>query len=180
LTFADTKRSEGLQRAFVVDDTSQARAERKVEGTSCYFDHTEGRHRHGHQVRQWGLAAEQGFLPVEAQIVTGQKRPTDKPKDQPFRNQRSAAARHRHRAREQSKHQLFRQMLPRALRAGFRAGYLLADARFGCKENIAGCLENELVALIHIGWSAVPRIRSSERVGDALASELLGPQHPDI
>jgi len=38
------------QRAFVVDDTSQARAGRKVEGTSCYFDHTEGRHRHGHQV----------------------------------------------------------------------------------------------------------------------------------
>jgi hypothetical protein len=33
------------QRAFVVDDTSQARAGRKVEGTSCYFDHTEGRHR---------------------------------------------------------------------------------------------------------------------------------------
>jgi len=29
------------QRAFVVDDTSQARAGRKVEGTSCYFDHTQ-------------------------------------------------------------------------------------------------------------------------------------------
>ena len=35
------------QRAFVVDDTSQARAGRKVEGASCYFDHTEGRHRKG-------------------------------------------------------------------------------------------------------------------------------------
>ena len=29
------------QCAFVVDDTSQARAGRKVQGTSCYFDHTE-------------------------------------------------------------------------------------------------------------------------------------------
>jgi hypothetical protein len=29
--------------AFVVDDSSKARAGRKVEGTSCYFDHTEGR-----------------------------------------------------------------------------------------------------------------------------------------
>ena len=65
-------------RAFVVDDTSQARAGRKVEGTSCYFDHTEGRHRKGHQVLQLGLAAEKGFLPLEAQIVTGQKAAVDK------------------------------------------------------------------------------------------------------
>ena len=33
------------QRAFVVDDTSKARAGRKVQGTSCYFDHTESRMR---------------------------------------------------------------------------------------------------------------------------------------
>ena len=33
------------ESAFVVDDSSKARAGRKVEGTSCYFDHTEGRHR---------------------------------------------------------------------------------------------------------------------------------------
>ena len=54
------------QGAFVVDDTSQARAGRKVEGTSCYFDHTEGRTRKGHQVLHLGLAAEKGFLPLEA------------------------------------------------------------------------------------------------------------------
>ena len=54
------------------------------------------------------------------------------------------------RAREQSKHHLFREMLQRALRAGFRAVYLLADAWFGCKENIAACLENNLVALFQM------------------------------
>ena len=113
-------------RAFVVDDTSQARAGRKVEGTSCYFDHTEGRHRHGHQVLQLGLAAERGFLPVEAQLVTGQKEAVDKPTHKPFRDQRSAAARDMRRAREQSKHRMCREMLQRALRAGLRAGYLLA------------------------------------------------------
>lgn len=138
------------QRAFVVDDTSQARAGRKVEGTSCYFDHTEGRHRKGHQVLQLGLAAEKGFLPVEAQLVTGQKGAIDKPKDKPFRDQRSAAARDMRRAREQSKHQKFREMLQRALRAGFRACYLLADAWFGCKENIACCLEHELVGIFQM------------------------------
>jgi len=138
------------QRAFVVDDTSQARAGRKVEGTSCYFDHTEGRHRKGHQVLQLGLAAEKGFLPLEAQIVTGQKGAIDKPKDKPFRDQRSAAARDMRRAREHSKHQRFRERLQRALRAGIRACYLLADAWFGCKENIACCLENELVAIFQM------------------------------
>ncbi len=127
------------QRAFVVDDTSQARAGRKVEGTSCYFEHTEGRQRKGHQVLQLGLAAEKAFLPLEAQIVTGQKCAIDKPKDKPFRDQRSSAARDMRRAREQSKPQRFRGMLLRALRAGFSAGYVLADAWFGCKENIACC-----------------------------------------
>jgi len=138
------------QRAFVVDDTSQARAGRKVEGTSCYFDHTEGRHRKGHQVLQLGLAAEKGFLPLEAQIVTGKKCAIDKPKDKPFRDQRSSAARDMQRAREQNKHQLFRGMLQRALRAGFSAAYVLADAWFGCKENIACCLDNELVGIFQM------------------------------
>jgi hypothetical protein len=138
------------QCAFVVDDTSQARAGRKVEGTSCYFDHTEGCHRKGHQVLQLGLAAEKGFLPLEAQIVTGQKGAIDKPKERPFHDQRSSAARDMRRAREQSKHQLFREMLQRALRAGFRACYVLADAWFGCKENIACCLENQLTAIFQM------------------------------
>jgi DDE superfamily endonuclease len=138
------------QRAFVVDDTSQARAGRKVEGTSCYFDHTEGRHRKGHQVLQLGLAAEKGFLPLEAQIVTGQKCAIDKPKDKPFHDRRSSAARDMRRAREQSKHQLFRGMLQRALRAGFSAWYVLADAWFGCKENIGCCLENKLIGIFQM------------------------------
>jgi hypothetical protein len=138
------------QRALVVDDTSQARAGRKVEGTSCYFDHTEGRHRKGHQVLQLGVAGEKGFLPIEAQIVTGQKGAVDKPKDRPFHDQRSSAARDMRRAREHSKPQLFREMLQRALEAGFRAMYVLADAWFGCKENIACCLKNKLTAIFQM------------------------------
>ena len=124
------------QRAFVVDDTSQARAGRKVEGTSCYFDHTEGRTRKGHQVLHLGLAGEKGFLPLEAQIVMGEKGRIDKPKSKPFKDQRSAAARDLRRAGEQTKHQLFREMLGRALRAGFRAAFVLADACYGNIENM--------------------------------------------
>jgi hypothetical protein len=138
------------QCAFVVDDTSQARAGRKVEGTSCYFDHTEGRTRKGHQVLHLGLAAEKGFLPLEAQIVMGEKCRIEKPEDKPFKDQRSAAARDLRRAGEQTKHSLFRDMLQRALRAGFRATYVLADAWFGCKENIACCLEHQLTAIFQM------------------------------
>jgi hypothetical protein len=138
------------QRAFVVDDTSQARAGRKVEGTSCYFDHTEGRTRKGHQVLHLGLAAEKGFLPLEAQIVMGEKCRVDKPKDKPFKDQRSTAARDMRRAAEQTKHSLFRDMLQRALRAGFGAAFVLADAWFGCKENIACCLENQLTGIFQM------------------------------
>jgi hypothetical protein len=138
------------QRAFVVDDTSKARAGRKVQGTSCYFDHTEGTTRKGHQVLQLGLAGEKGFVPVEAQIVMGEKSAVDKPKDKPFKDQRSSAARDMSRARQQSKHQLFRDMLQRALRAGLSAWYVLADAWFGCKENIACCLDNKLIGIFQM------------------------------
>jgi hypothetical protein len=138
------------QCAFVVDDTAQARAGRKVQGTSCYFDHTEGRTRKGHQVLHLGLAGEKGFLPLEAQIVMGQKCRVDKPKDKPFQDQRSAAARDMDRAGQQSKHSLFRGMLRRAVRAGFRAAFVLGDAWFGCKENIACGLELNLTAIFQM------------------------------
>ena len=138
------------QRAFVVDDTSQARAGRKVEGTSCYFDHTEGRIRKGHQVLHLGLAAEKGFLPLEAQLVLGEKGRVVKPMAKPFKDQRGSAARDLRRASEQTKHSLFRDMLQRALRAGFGAAFVLADAWFGCKENIACCLDHNLTAIFQM------------------------------
>lgn len=138
------------QCALVADDTCQARAGRKVEGTSCYFDHTEGRMRKGHQVLHLGLAGEKGFLPIEAQIVMGEKCRVDKPHDKPFKDQRSAAARDLRRAAEQTKHALFRDMLGRALRAGFRPAFVLADAWFGCKENIACCLEHRRTAIFQM------------------------------
>jgi hypothetical protein len=135
---------------FVVDDSSKARAGRKVEGTSCYFDHTEGRHRTGHQMLQLGLASPKGFLPIEAQLVMGEKGAVNKPKDKPFKDQRSSAARDMRRAQEQTKHQLLREMIPRALRAGFKAQYALADAWFGCKENVACSLDNQLTAIFQM------------------------------
>lgn len=138
------------QRAFVVDDSIKSRCGRKVEGTSCHFDHTQGKTVKGHQVLQLGLAAEKGFVPLEAQIVMSDANPVDKPQEKPFQDQRSSAARDMRRSWEQNKHQLFRNMLQRALRAGLSAAYLLADAWFGCKENIALSLELGLTCIFQM------------------------------
>jgi hypothetical protein len=138
----------GGQRAFVVDDTTKARAGRKVEGTSSHFDHTQGRTIHGHQTLQLGLAGTKGFVPVEAQIVMSNVNPVKKRKA--FQDQRSSAARDMRRACSQSKHELFRSMLQRAIEFGYTAAFLLADAWFGCKENLALALQLNLTAIFQM------------------------------
>src|SRR6266700_7164220 len=76
--------------------------------------------------------------------------PVDKPKDKPFKDQRSSAARDMRRSWEQNKNDLFRGMLQRALKAGLSAAYLVADAWFGCKENIASALESDLIGIFQM------------------------------
>lgn len=148
--FQDNDLGPRAQRAFVVDDSIKARAGRKVEGTSSHFDHTEGKTIKGHQVLQLGLASTQGFVPVEAQIVMSDVNPVEKPKDKPFRDQRSSAARDMRRSWEHTKQESFRDMLRRAIRAGLDAAYLLADAWFGCKDNIALSLELGLTGIFQM------------------------------
>jgi len=138
------------QRAFVVDDTNKARSGSKVQGTSCYYDHNQGRTLKGHQMLQLGISAEKGFLPVESQLFMGEKSPVDKPTDKPFKDQRCSSAKDLHRARDLSKHQVFREMLKRAMRAGFSATYMLADAWFGCKENIELCHQLGLIGIFQM------------------------------
>lgn len=138
------------QRAFVVDDTIQSRAGRKVQGTASHFDHTQGRTVHGHQTLQLGLAATQGFIPLEAQIVMSEVQPVEKPQEKPFKDRRSSAARDMHRSRSESKHGLFRSMLQRAINFGYQATFLLADAWFGCKENIALAFQLKLTAIFQM------------------------------
>lgn len=138
------------QSAFVVDDTTKARAGRKVQGSSSHFDHTEGKTVHGHQILQLGLAVTKGFIPLEGQIVMSDSNPVDKPENKPFKDKRSAAACDMHRSWSQSKHELFRSMLKRAIGLGIRAAYLLADAWFGCKENIALALELKLTGIFQM------------------------------
>ncbi len=157
------------ERAFGVDDTSRARSGRKVEGTSSYYDHNEGRTRHGHQVLQLGISAEKGFLPVESQLIMGQKKAVDKPEEKPFKDQRCSAARDLRRGRDHSKHKLFRDMLQRAIGAGFVATYLLGDAWFGCKENIEVCRKHSLIGIFQMKRG---NLRYEYQGNNCTASEL--------
>jgi hypothetical protein len=54
------------------------------------------------------------------------------------------------RAWSATKHQTFREMVKRAIRLGLRAAFLLADAWFGCKENIALALELNLTGIFQM------------------------------
>lgn len=137
-------------RAFVVDDTIKVRRGKKVEGTSRHWDHSENRWVQGHQVVELGIAGKEGFLPVDRQIYMGQNNAVEKPEGKEFRDKRCVVARDMARAKSESKHSMFRKMLKGALEAGFKARYVLADAWFGCKENIQAAVELGLTAIFQM------------------------------
>ena len=124
------------ERAFVVDDSIKQRRGRRVEGSSSHWDHTEGRTISGQQVLEFGLASASGYMPLDRQIFMSSKNAVEKPEDNDFRDKRSAAARDMARARDESKHIMFRRMLRTAIKGGLKAKYALGDAWFGSKENI--------------------------------------------
>ena len=147
---AQTDLGPAARRAFVVDDSIKIRRGKKVEGSSSHWDHNQGRTVRGHQVVELGIASEAGFLPVDRQIFMGEKNAVDKPEDNDFRDGRNAAARDMDRAKNETKHDMLRRMIAAALRAGHKATYMLGDAWFGCKENIASALECDLEAIFQM------------------------------
>ena len=156
-------------RAFVIDDTIKVRRGKKVEGSSLHWDHTENRYVTGHQVLELGIAGEKGFLPVDRQIFMGEKGAVEKAPEKDFRDKRCAAARDMARAKDESKHTMFRRMLKSALDVGFRAAYVMGDAWFGCKENIQAALDLGLVAIFQMKrgnmkyWLANPQTNQKAR-----------------
>lgn len=138
------------KRAFVVDDSIKVRRGKKVEGGSRHWDHTEQRTVFGQQVVELGLAGEMGFLPVDRQIYMSSECPVEKPEDKQFRDEQSVAARDMARARNEDKQSMFRRMLKSAIRAGFKAKYVIADAWFGCKENVEAAIEAEVEAVFQM------------------------------
>ena len=121
-------------KAYVLDDTVAQRRGRKMEGVSCHFDHTEGRHVMGQQVLTLGLVTEDLFMPIDSQIYVSQSKAHDLIRG--FKDKRSIVAKRYDEATTQSKPEIAKGMLGRAKRHGLKADYLVADAWFGTKPMI--------------------------------------------
>ncbi len=145
-------------RAFVVDDSLKERRGKKVEGTSRHYDHNRGISVIAHQLLELGLAGVNGFLPLDGQICMGKTQAVDK---DDFKDNRCAPARDLRRARSEDKHEMLARMLSDAIKAGHKAKYLIADAWFGCKRNIATALKFNLQAIFQM-----KRGKLKYRVGD--------------
>lgn len=135
-------------KVFVLDDTMQRRRGKKMEAVSCHFDHTEHRHIMGQQVLTLGLATDDDFLPLDAQIYVSQSRPQGLIRE--FDDARSVTAKRYEEATKQTKPEMATGMLRRAVRQRFQAEYLAADAWFGTKTTIQTAQSLDLVAVLRM------------------------------
>jgi len=138
--------AELAESAFVFDDTIRTRRGKKVEGASSHFDHTTRRHVMGQQVLEMGHVSPKGYLPLDRQIYVSSKKRVEL--QTPFEDSRSAVARDYLTATECTKNEMFRAMLKRAVRNGFRASHVLADSWFCSKENIQAGIEEGLTVIM--------------------------------
>jgi len=137
--------------AFVVDDSIRKRRGKKVEGSSRHHDHTSGTSVFGQQLLELGLTGENGYFPVDRQLYMSQCAPVDKPSGKGgFKDKRSAAARDMARARDEEKPTMLARMIKDALKAGFKAAWLIGDAWFGSKASIRLAIEHGLDALFQM------------------------------
>ena len=135
-------------RAFVVDDSVKLRRGKKMPGVSSHFDHLTGRCAMGQQVLTLGLATEAQFVPLDSEIFISKKKAQPLPND--FADGRSIVAQRYRQAQEQSKPEMVRDMISRALRVDINAQYFLADAWFATKPMLKLTEEKSLIAVVRM------------------------------
>ena len=145
--FQDHRLQDCELKAFVVDDSVKIRRGKKMAGVSCHFDHLTGRTVKGQQVLTLGLATETTFLPLDQDLFISQQQIQPA---QEFKDERSVAAKRYQQSLTQTKPQLLAQALKRAVRNGFEADYLLADAWFGNKPTIRLTESCDVTALLRM------------------------------
>jgi len=118
-------------KAFVLDDSIKIRHGKKMPGVSSHFDHTLGRSVMGQQVLNLGLSCEHGYVPLDSELFISDVKAQEL--HQEFKDARSIAGKRYFQAQHQSKPQMAKTMMSRAIRAGINVDYLLADAWFGTK-----------------------------------------------
>jgi SRSO17 transposase len=136
------------KNAFVLDDSIVQRFGKKMPGVSSHFDHTSGRHVMGQQALILGYSCEAGFVPLDSELFISQTKA--QASHHPFQDGRSIVAKRYRIAEQQTKPEMAKAMVHRALRAGIEADYLLADAWFGTKPMIKLCQETFLVPVFRM------------------------------
>lgn len=135
-------------RAFVVDDSVKIRRGKKMPGVSSHFDHLTGRCVMGQQMLTLGLATAAQFVPLDSELFISKSKVQPLPND--FRDGRSIVAKRFGRATEQTKPDMVREMIKRALKADINAQYFLADAWFATKPMFKLTEEESLIAIVRM------------------------------
>ena len=135
-------------KVLVLDDSIKARHGTKMPGVSSHFDHTSGRKVMGQQVLTLGLSCEAGFVPLDSELFTSGVKAQGL--HQSFKDGRSIVAKRYRAAVGQTKPQMARAMIRRAVCAGIEADYLAADAWFGNKTTIRTAEESLLTAVLRM------------------------------
>ena len=159
-------------RVYVLDDSIKTRRGKKMEGVSCHFDHTQGRHVMGQQVLTLSLATEDLFMPLDSQIYVSSSKAHELIDD--FKDHRSVVAKRYEEATNQTKPKLAQGMLKRAKRQGLNAEYLAADAWFGNKPMIQTALSMDVTAVLRMkkGNMKYRTERSNGRIDELDAKAL--------
>lgn len=135
-------------RAATFDDTIRHRRGKKVAATSSHFDHTLGKHVMGQQVLEMGLSTEKGYVPLDSRIYVGEKR-RQYGKHVIDDNRRSVGKEYMA-GLYGDKNEMFRDLLKRAIKAGFSFTHVIADAWFGNRENIKAVVSCRLTAIFRM------------------------------
>ena len=135
-------------KAYVLDDSVKKRRGKKMEGVSCHFDHTEGRHVMGQQILTLGLVTQELFMPLDSQVYVSNSKVQGLIRE--FKDKRSIVAKRFDEAIDQSKPEIAKGMMGRAKRLGIKADYLVADAWFGTKPMIETALSLELTGILRM------------------------------
>ncbi len=135
-------------KAFVLDDSIKIRHGKKMPGVSSHFDHTLGRSVMGQQVLNLGLSCEHGYVPLDSEIFISDVKAQGL--HQKFKDARSIVGKRYFQAQHQSKPQMARTMMSRAIRAGITVDYLLADAWFGTKGMLRTAEELSVASIVRM------------------------------
>ena len=157
-------------KAFVLDDTIKMRSGKKMPGVSSHFDHTTGRHVMGQQVLTLGLATTEGFVPIDSELFTSQSKA--QALDTEFKDGRSIAAKRFRVAQTQTKPEMAKSMIARAVKFGIDAMYLLADAWFGTKPMLAIAEDALLTAVVRMKKNKMKYRCSQNIAGKVVYKEM--------